>query len=54
MKKKPIQKNEPTLAPGLEDEKILEIEATPQEISEGNYTMVTKLSYDEVEPSAKD
>lgn len=39
----------PTFAPGLEDK--LEEEATPEEIRRGDFTRVTRLSFDEVDPS---
>lgn len=43
--------NEPTIAPGLDDSEELEQSATRAEIEKGEYTQVTKLSYDEVGPS---
>jgi hypothetical protein len=44
------QKREPkpNIAPGSED---LGEDATPEEIAQGNYTPVTRLVFDEVEPS---
>lgn len=48
---KPSNQEEPTYAPGMEDDKLLEKKATPEEIAKGDYTTVTKLTYDEVEPS---
>jgi len=53
MEKKRKKETRPSLAPGLDDEKILEIKATREEIEDGDYTMVTKLTYDEVDPTAK-
>ncbi len=40
---------EPIVAPG--DDKFLEAKASKEEIRKGNYTEVTTLSYDEVDPS---
>lgn len=37
----------PVVAPGMTD--YLELEATEEEIKRGDYTLVTRLSYDEVE-----
>ncbi|AGK54286.1 MAG: hypothetical protein K0S25_316 [Bacillus sp. (in: firmicutes)] len=48
MKKK---NNEPTLAPGMNDNEELEQKATEDEIKEGEYTSVTRFSWDEVDPS---
>lgn len=45
------KKNEPTVAPGMNDNEELEQKATEAEKKEGEYTTVTKLSWDEVEPS---
>lgn len=42
------KKQEPTIAPGSDD---LDKKATPREVAEGDATRVTKLSYDEVDPS---
>ncbi|MFC4767646.1 hypothetical protein [Effusibacillus consociatus] len=42
------KKKKPTIAPGSNN---LEKKATPQEIAEGNSTKVTKMSFDEVDPS---
>jgi len=50
-KKKRQPENEPTIAPGLDDQDILEQSATEEEIQNGEYTNVTTLSYDEVGPS---
>ncbi|GEO26487.1 hypothetical protein AAC03nite_22720 [Alicyclobacillus acidoterrestris] len=43
--------HEPRLAPGLDGVKGLDAEATPEEIAEENMTKVTKLKYDEYDPS---
>ncbi len=48
MKKK---NNEPTIAPGMNDNEELEQKATEEEIKEGEYTSVTRFSWDEVDPS---
>ncbi|MDQ0162030.1 hypothetical protein [Aeribacillus alveayuensis] len=49
MKKR--EKQEPTIAPGIDDDEELEQNATKEEIARGDYTEVTTLSYDEVAPS---
>ncbi|MFC7439808.1 hypothetical protein [Laceyella putida] len=51
MEKKRAQASAPTLAPGLDDEKKLEQDASKEEIAKGDYTEVVTLSYDEVNPS---
>ncbi|GIM46927.1 hypothetical protein DNHGIG_24760 [Collibacillus ludicampi] len=38
----------PNIAPGSEN---LEEDATPEEVVQGNYTPVTRLVFDEIEPS---
>ncbi|EPZ43226.1 hypothetical protein [Alicyclobacillus acidoterrestris] len=43
--------HEPRLAPGLDGVEGLDAEATPEEIAEENMTKVTKLKYDEYDPS---
>jgi hypothetical protein len=50
MSKKQNQ-NEPTIAPGMDDQEELEQNATSEEIENGEYTNVTNLSYDENDPS---
>ncbi|MED4203962.1 hypothetical protein [Neobacillus mesonae] len=50
-KRKDHKKQNPTLAPGMDDHEELEQSATPEEIDKGEYTSVTTLSWDEVEPS---
>lgn len=42
---------EATVAPGIDDEKGLELEASNEDIKKGNTTKVTILSYDEVDHS---
>jgi hypothetical protein len=44
------KKQKPTIAPGSDD---LEKKATPEEIAAAESTKVTKLSFDEVDPSRK-
>lgn len=44
------KKQQPTIAPGSDD---LEKQVTAEEIAEGDSTKVTKLSFDEVDPSRK-
>jgi len=43
--------NEPTVAPGIDDNDELNQEATKNELEKGEYTEVTTLSLDEVNPS---
>ncbi len=50
-KGKAEQAKEPTLAPGMDDQEELEQSASKNEIENGEYTKVTTLSYDEVDPS---
>ncbi|MCM3730799.1 hypothetical protein M3196_03870 [Fictibacillus nanhaiensis] len=45
------KKDEPTIAPGMDDKEELMQDATEHEIKEGEYTSVTTLSWDEVDPS---
>ncbi len=44
------QQNE-RLAPGLDGVEGLNADATPEDVAEGNTTQVTKLEYDEYDPS---
>lgn len=44
-------RQEPTMAPGMNDQEELEHDATNEEIDKGEYTNVTNLSFDEVDPS---
>lgn len=46
-KKRPAAK----IAPGMNDQEELDQKATQEEIKKGDYTEVTTLSYDEVDPS---
>lgn len=39
------------IAPGMNDQEELNLKATREEIEKGDYTEVTTLSYDEVDPS---
>ncbi|WP_169843579.1 hypothetical protein [Desulforamulus ferrireducens] len=43
--KQQANKQQPTVAPGMDD--FLEQDASPKEIKRGEYTKVTRLSYDE-------
>ncbi|MDR6998440.1 hypothetical protein [Neobacillus niacini] len=45
------KKKEPTVAPGMDDQEELGQSATEEEVDRGEYTSVTTLSYDEVDPS---
>lgn len=47
MKKKRKSGNKPQVAPGSED--ILQEKATREEIRRGDFTRVTRLSYDETD-----
>lgn len=49
--KKRNRTNEPSIAPGMDDSEELEQDATKDEIEKGEYTQVTTLSFDEVDPS---
>ncbi|MCJ7839832.1 hypothetical protein MUB24_02665 [Lederbergia sp. NSJ-179] len=51
MSKKKQKKNEPAIAPGMDDQEELEENATKNELEKEEYTKVTHLSYDEVGPS---
>lgn len=51
MKKRRVKDNEPTFAPG--DDEELEQSASEEEIARGDYTEVTRLSWDEVDPSGE-
>jgi hypothetical protein len=46
-----IKKNKPTIAPGMDDQEELEQSASDTEVEKGEYTSVTTLSLDEVDPS---
>lgn len=50
-KKNPNQETERTVAPGFNYEDELNESATQEEIEQGEYTHVTTLSLDEVDPS---
>ncbi|MFD2682167.1 hypothetical protein [Bacillus seohaeanensis] len=45
------KQEEAKVAPGMDDKEELEQDATRNEIEKGEYTSVTTLSYDEVDPS---
>jgi hypothetical protein len=51
MKKNRKNMNEPTIAPGLDDQNELKQDATQNEIKKGESTSVYTFSYDEVDPS---
>lgn len=40
-----------TIAPGMDEDGQLDQSATDEEVKEGEFTEVTNLSYDEVDPS---
>jgi hypothetical protein len=54
MKKRQANDKEPTIAPSLSTDQILEQDASKEEIKRGDYTQVIHLSYDEVGPSRTD
>ncbi|MEH7416289.1 hypothetical protein V7266_13470 [Neobacillus drentensis] len=45
------KKKEPTMAPGMDDQEELNASASDKDVDNGEYTSVTTLSYDEVDPS---
>ncbi|WP_180954556.1 hypothetical protein [Bacillus sp. V5-8f] len=49
-KKNPNQETEQTIAPGFDYDDELNESATPEEVEKGEYTNVTTLSLDEVDP----
>lgn len=51
MVKKEKETQEPTIATGIDDQEELQKKANEEEIKKGEYTEVTVLSYDEVNPS---
>jgi hypothetical protein len=50
-KRKKVSNNEPSIAPGMDDQIELEQVATKEEVEKGEFTEVTTLSFDEVDPS---
>jgi hypothetical protein len=46
-----LVKRRATIANGIDNDEELEEDATENEIKEGNYTKVTKLVWDEYDPS---
>lgn len=46
--------DEPSVAPGIDDDEELNQNASKEDIKKGNYTRVVHLSYDEVGPSGED
>ena len=51
MLEKKSNNNEPSIAPGMDDSEELEQNASQEEIKKSEYTSVTTLSFDEVDPS---
>lgn len=45
------RRNEPSIAPGMDDKEELEMDASKEDVLKGEYTEVTTLSFDEVDPS---
>lgn len=45
------RREDPTVAPGMDDHEELNQDASNEEIKKDDYTEVTTLSYDEVNPS---
>jgi hypothetical protein len=50
-KRKEDMESKPTIAPGMDDQDELEQSATDKEVEKGEFTNVTTLSLDEVDPS---
>ncbi|MFC4619938.1 hypothetical protein ACFO4N_14590 [Camelliibacillus cellulosilyticus] len=54
-KRKPGEEDQtPSVANGIDDDEELNAEATKDEIARGDYTKVTKLVWDEYDPSGKE
>ncbi|MBB6447411.1 hypothetical protein [Bacillus benzoevorans] len=51
MVNKKSNNNEPSIAPGMDDSEELEKNASQEEMKKGEFTSVTTLSFDEVDPS---
>ena len=51
MVNKENSKKKPTIAPGMDDHEELEKDASSEEIDKGEFTNVTTMSFDEVDPS---
>jgi len=51
MKNTTKRHTKPAMAPGMDDSEELDKKATSEDIEEDDYTKVTKLSFDEVDPS---
>ncbi|MBT2638025.1 MULTISPECIES: hypothetical protein [unclassified Bacillus (in: firmicutes)] len=51
MKKKQENMKEPTIAPGMDDQEELDMDASKEEKEKGEFTNVYSLSLDEVDPS---
>ncbi|PLT31538.1 hypothetical protein CUU66_02080 [Peribacillus deserti] len=51
VKKVKKDKNEPTVAPGLDNDQFLDKEPSKEDRKKGNVTNVTTYSWDEVDPS---
>jgi hypothetical protein len=47
------ERHEPTIAPGIDDEELTR-DATEEEIERGDYTNVTRLSFDEHENGVRE
>lgn len=45
------EKTEAKVAPGMDDQEELKQDASKEEVEKGQYTKVTTLSFDEVDPS---
>lgn len=48
-----LEKRSPTIANGIDNDEELAEEATEEEIKRGDYTKVTRLAWDEYDPSEK-
>lgn len=51
MKRKDLDDKKPTIAPGMDDQEELDQSADQKDVAKGEFTKVTTLSFDEVDPS---
>lgn len=48
------EEDAPSVAPGIDDDEELNLEATEDEVEEGDFTQVTRLVLDENDPSGEE
>jgi hypothetical protein len=53
LKRNRDNRHEPTIAPGIDDDELTR-DATKQEVERGDYTNVTRLSFDEHENGVRE